>query len=83
MISPQTRSVIDRATRIYDDRLRHKMEPEHSGRFVAVEPESGEYFLADSFDDAVTAARIAYPTRLSHVLRVGYAAAFHVGAAWS
>ena len=57
------------------------MEAGHPGRFVAVEPESGEYFLADTLDAAVAAARAAHPARLPHVLRVGHPAALHIGGA--
>lgn len=83
MVSAQTRSVIERAKRIYDEQLRAALEAEHPGRFVAVEPESGDHFLADSFDEAVRAARTVHPSRLSHVMRVGHAAALHLGGAWS
>lgn len=83
MISDQTRSVAERAKRIYEDRLRAELEPGQSGRFVAVEPDSGDHFLADTLDGAVRAARSAYPARLSHVLRVGYPAALYLGGAWS
>jgi hypothetical protein len=79
MVSAETKSVIDRARRIYADRLQHELESDHSGRFVAIEPESGEHFLGDTFDEAVKAARTKYPTRLSHTIRVGHGAAFHIG----
>ena len=48
-------------------------------RFVAIQPESGEYFLGDTFDEAVTLARAKYPSRLSHTIRIGHCAAFHMG----
>ncbi len=83
MVSTDTRSVIDRAKRLYAERLQAALEADHRGRFVAVEPESGDHFLADSFDEAVRAARTVYPSRLSHVMRVGHAAALHLGGAWS
>lgn len=83
MVSAQTRSVIERAKRIYDERLRDALEADHRDRFVAVEPDSGEYFLADTFDGAVEAARAAHPSRLPHVMRVGHTAALHIGGAWS
>ncbi len=47
--------------------------------FVCIEPESGDYFLGKSFDDAVNQAIDAYPDRLTHTLRVGHAAALHLG----
>jgi hypothetical protein len=83
MVSSQTRSVAERAKRIYDERLRADLEASHHGRFVAIEPESGDHFLADTLDGAVRAARAKHPSRLSHVVRVGYPAALHLGGLWS
>jgi hypothetical protein len=79
MVSDETRAVIDRAKRIYADRLRDDLESQHMGRFVAIEPESGDYFLADTFDEAVMAARTKHPSRLSYTLRIGQRAAFSMG----
>jgi hypothetical protein len=83
MVSSQTRSVAERAKRIYDERLRADLEAGHHGRFVAIEPESGDHFLADTLDEAVRAARAKHPSRLSHVVRVGYPAALNLGGLWS
>ncbi len=52
MISDETKSVIARAKQIHDQH-RDALEAEHHNRFVVIEPESGDYFLADSFDAAV------------------------------
>lgn len=82
MISAQTRYVIERAKQIYDERLRAALEIDHPGRFVAVEPESGEYFLSDTLDGAVHAARAMHPSRQSHVIRIGHVAALHLGGLW-
>ena len=81
MVSAETRSVIDRAKRIYTERLQATLEADHRGRFVAIEPESGEHFLADTLDDAVRAARARHPDRLSYTVRVGHPAALHLGGA--
>jgi hypothetical protein len=81
MVSPDTKSVIDRAKRIYAERLQAALETDHRGRFVAIEPESGDHFLADTLDGAVRAARERHPARLSHAVRVGHPAALHLGAA--
>jgi hypothetical protein len=81
MISEQTRTVAERARRVYDERLRAASEAAHPGRFVAVEPESGDHFLADTLDGAVQSARAAHPARLSHALRVGHPTALHLGSA--
>lgn len=83
MVSAETRTVIERAKRLYDELLRAALEADHPGRFVAIEPESGAFFVADTLDAAADAAQAAHPGRRSHVLRVGHAAALHIGGAWS
>ena len=83
MVSALTRSVAERASRLYDERLRDALESGHPGRFVAIEPESGEHFLADTLDAAADAAQTAHPDRRAHVLRVGHPAAWHIGGAQS
>jgi hypothetical protein len=79
MVSPNTRAVIDQAQRLYTERLQSLLEPTNNNRFVAIEPESGDYFLGDTFDDAVRLARAKYPLRLSHTIRIGNRAAFQLG----
>ena len=81
MVSADTQSVIDRAKRIYAEQLRATLEAHHPGRFVAIEPESGEHFLADTLDGAVRAARARHLARLTHTVRVGHPAALHLGGA--
>jgi hypothetical protein len=79
MVSADTKAVMERAKRIYSEQLQAMLEPQHRNRFVAIEPESGEYFLGDTFDEAVQAARAKHPSRLSHTIRIGHRAAFHLG----
>ena len=79
MISAETKLVVERAKQIYASRLQDSLEAEHRNRFVAIEPESGEHFLGDTFDEAVKRARTKYPSRLPHVIRIGHDAAFHMG----
>ena len=79
MIPADTQSVIERAKRISADRLQAVLESQHRDRFVAIEPESGDYFLGDTFDEAVKSARAKHPSRLSHTIRIGHRAAFHLG----
>ena len=75
MVSADTKAVIERAKRLYAEQLRAVLEPQHLDRFVAIEPESGEYFLGDTFDEAVKLARAKHPSRLSHTIRIGHRAA--------
>jgi hypothetical protein len=79
MISNHTTHVAELAKAIYGRRLQAELEAAHPNAYVAIEPESGEHFLADSFGRAVAAARAAHPDRISFVIRIGHAAALHLG----
>jgi hypothetical protein len=79
MIPQDNLKVAEKAKRIYSRQLRTDLEANHLNRFVAIEPESGDYFIADSFSQAVADARNMYPSRISFVIRVGHDAALHMG----
>jgi len=79
VISEESKAVAASARRIYETQLRGELEQKHSGRYVCIEPVSGSYFLGDTFDQAVNAALDAFPTRLTHTLRIGHPAALHLG----
>jgi DNA-directed RNA polymerase subunit F len=79
MISEASKIVAEKAKKIYASRLKSQLEATHMNKFVAIEPESGEHFIADSFSQAVADARKAYPDRLSFVVRVGHHTAIHIG----
>lgn len=75
------RDTAGRAEKIYDQRLRAVLEADHFGRFVAIEPDSGDHFVADTLDAAADAVQAAHPTRRAHVLRIGHPAVWHIGGA--
>ena len=79
MISEESQGVAEHARQIYADRLQSQLEAEHADRHVAIEPNSGDFFLGDSFGEAVRAARDAHPSRISFVIRIGHEAAVHLG----
>ena len=72
-------SVAVAARRLYDERLRDALEPVYNDEFVAIEPVSGEYFLARTLSEAIGASRSRYPDLLAHALRVGHRATIHFG----
>lgn len=65
--------------RLYDERLRDLLEPDHNGQFVAIEPSTEQYFLGDTGLAALHAGRKALPDKLFYLLRVGSDAAYRVG----
>ena len=79
MVSQHTKQVADLAKAIYATRLQQDLEANHLHRFVAIEPQSGEHFLANTFSQAVTLARTAHPERIAFVIHVGHEAAIHLG----
>lgn len=79
MVSEETRAVIAQAKQIYEERLKESLEADHADQFVAIEPDFGDFFIADTFDEAVRPARSKHPAKISHTIRVGHPAAFQIG----
>lgn len=72
-------NLFERAERIYEDRLRCDLEKTYPNFFVAIEPDSGDFFLGRTLSEAAAAAHSAHPERRCGVLRVGHSATLHIG----
>ena len=70
---------VRRAEEIDTSRLRGFLESEHIDDFVAIDPDSDDYFLGKILNDATRAVRIPYPNQLTYVMRIGHRAALHFG----
>lgn len=79
MVSEHTLDVAKRSEEIYNTQLRQDLEKHHLHQFVAIEPESREFFVGETLSEAIQAARRAHPDRISFALRVGHSAAIHLG----
>ena len=62
----------EKGQKIYDEILRPLLEPEHRGEIVAIEVESGDYFLGESVLEAVKKGREKYPNTVFYAVRIGY-----------
>ncbi len=71
--------LVERAKHIYEERLKSELEPTQKGRYLAIEPVSGEYFLGRTLSEAAAAARAAHPGRQFFGMRIGYKAAVEIG----
>ena len=80
MATKDLQSLVTNAKRIYETRLRSKLEPRHNDEFVAVEPTSGDFFLGKTLSEAIGAARQEHPDRMAHAMRIGHKTAIHFGA---
>ena len=79
MTETEVDEFVRKAEEIYATRIRADLEPEHVDEFVAIEPQSGDYFLGKTLSEAMGAARKSHPNRLAHAMRVGQKAALHFG----
>jgi hypothetical protein len=67
--------LVRRARKLYDEQLRVLLEPNQRGRYVAIEPDSGRYFLGDTGTAALVEAHTAMPKSIFYLARIGYEAA--------
>ncbi len=67
------------ATDFYEQELRASLEVAHPNAFVAIEPVSRTFYLGTTLSEAGRKARKAFPDRMSFAVRVGHAAAIHIG----
>jgi hypothetical protein len=77
--SERLEGLAERGERFYAEYLREVLEPEQTGRFVAIEPEAGRYFVGGDGSDALVAAHEAMPEGLFYLKRIGYEFAHRIG----
>ena len=68
-------NVGERGQAVYDENIRGLVESEHHGRFIAVEPDSGDYVIRDRIVDAQLDMQAKRPNAYSHIIRIGHKAA--------
>ena len=69
-IPPDTQLVIRKGQEIYDQK-KSELEPANNGKYVIIEVNSGDYFIGDTREEAVAAARVKYPSVILFVRRIG------------
>ena len=74
---PSTEELARRGAQKYEE-LKQTLEPAHDGHYVAIEVESGKYFLGDTAEKAIEAAKYAFPDKLFFITRIGGAARISV-----
>lgn len=56
-------------------KISKQVEKEHSGDFVAIEVESGKYFLGQTQVEAIEKAKKSFPAKIFYLMKVGFPAA--------
>jgi hypothetical protein len=69
----------NRAKALYESKLKAVLEPEQKGKFVAIEPDTESYFVADTGTKALLQARAVLPEKLFFLARIGYPTADAIG----
>ena len=53
--------IAKRGGEIYEEKYKQQYEPQHNGKFLAIEVESGEAFLSESIEGAYQKAHEKFP----------------------
>jgi len=61
-------------TKIYET-IKDQYEPQHYGKYLAIDPESKDAFMDEDGAQAVLKAKEKYPKRVFFLVKIGYAAA--------
>ena len=77
--SERLERLAEQGERLYAERLRDVLEPEQTGQFVAIEPETGRYFVGGDGSAALVAAHEAMPYSVFYLKRIGYEFAHRMG----
>lgn len=68
-----------RAERAYEERWKVVLEPDHLGKLIAVEPDSGDYVLGKDIWDLEAERERKFGDKLVYIFRVGGGAAVKIG----
>ena len=68
------KTLAGKARKIYNERLKDSLETCCRGQFVAVEVDSGDYFLGSTPLEAITSGKRKHPEKPFHAMKVGYKA---------
>ena len=68
-----------RGQRIYEERVRGEVEENHTGDFVVIDIDSGDYEVDRKDIDASMRLRQRHPRAITFGLRVGFPAAYRLG----
>lgn len=66
--------LVARGEAIYQQRLKSQLEPACRGQIVAIEVDSGDYFVEKSVAEAGRKARAKHPGKFFYFVRIGFPA---------
>ena len=72
-------SIVKRGKQLYDDRLKGLLEPEHIGKYIVIDVETGEYEIDRNHRAASDRAVAKRPGAPLYATRVGYPTLGRIG----
>ena len=71
--------VCDRGEKIYEEQIKHLVEPREKGKFIVIDIESGDYEIDEEELEASERLKQRRPDSIRFLARVGCKAAYHMG----
>jgi len=65
--------------KFYEERLKPILEPQENGKFVAIEPESQQYFIGTTAVEAIKKGNASFPEKILFLARIGFPTAYKIG----
>lgn len=62
--------------KFYEDQLRRKLETQYTGKFVAIEVDSGDYFVGNTLHEALERGKKKHPESVFYSVKVGFPAVY-------
>ncbi|PJE69142.1 hypothetical protein COU96_01285 [Candidatus Shapirobacteria bacterium CG10_big_fil_rev_8_21_14_0_10_38_14] len=69
--SASAEEIIQKGQKFYEEKLKNKLEKKFAGKFVAIEINSGEYFIGNTLEKALEKARRKFPYEVFHSVKIG------------
>lgn len=64
-------SIARKGEAIYQ-RIKAEIEADHKGEFLAIDPENGDYYLANSSLEAILNGRKEHPNTVFYIIKIGF-----------
>ena len=71
--------VCDRGEKIYEEQIKHLVEPREKGKFIVIDIESGDYEIDQEELEASERLKQRRPDSIRFLARVGCKVAYHMG----
>ena len=78
MAVSSAQQIAEKGEQIYREKYQAEYETKYRGQYVAIEIDSGEAFLAESPEEAITAAQRARDGGFFHLIKIGSSGVYHV-----